>query len=48
MRVKAWARILNYLGDIKFEDAWFQADGEKCPEDLRSAIWSARDTLEIE
>lgn len=45
LRVKAWARILNHLGEIRFKAIWLEADGEECPENLRSVIWSARDAL---
>jgi tetratricopeptide (TPR) repeat protein len=42
LRLEAWARILNHLGETQFEATWLEATGEECEGKLREAIWRNR------
>jgi tetratricopeptide (TPR) repeat protein len=38
LRLKAWARILNHLGETQFEATWLEATSEECEGELRKLI----------
>jgi hypothetical protein len=46
--IRNLGRILKALGESQFDALWQEVIGGKCPEELRSAIWAARDRLETE
>jgi hypothetical protein len=46
LRIRAWSRILNHLGENQFYALWCKVTGEECPEKLRSAIQAASEENE--
>jgi len=46
LRIRAWSRILNHLGENQFSALWCKVTGEECPEKLRSLIQAASEENE--